>query len=118
MFEDSLKESSFGIDLFLLGNPNGQYFSLKSINLVSSYTLRRSALIFRFCRNKLERPKLRWKLYAIAVFILLMALVEHILSIVVNSAKYDWNSERNSTFQNFLQAYCTDSHAFILEIGK
>ncbi|XP_071644434.1 gustatory receptor for sugar taste 64a [Temnothorax longispinosus] len=66
--------------------------------------------------NKVERPKLRWKFYAITASILLMALVEHILSIVVNTTKYDWSgSSENSTFQNFLQIYCTSSHAFILE---
>ncbi|KAL6255770.1 hypothetical protein P5V15_013013 [Pogonomyrmex californicus] len=66
--------------------------------------------------NKMDRPKLRWKFYAIAASILLLALIEHILSIVVNTEKYDWSgSSKNSTFKNFLQVYCTFSHAFVLE---
>ncbi|EFN77949.1 Putative gustatory receptor 64f [Harpegnathos saltator] len=65
--------------------------------------------------NKATRPKLRWKLYAMSVTILLLAVIEHVLSIAVNSEKYDWSGTANSTFQNFLNVYCNSSHAFILE---
>ncbi|XP_020278417.1 gustatory receptor for sugar taste 64a-like [Pseudomyrmex gracilis] len=66
--------------------------------------------------NKTERPKLRWKINLIAIFILLLALVEHILSIAVNTVDYDWSGKsENSTFQNFLYIYCKHSHSFILE---
>ncbi|XP_011881611.1 PREDICTED: gustatory receptor for sugar taste 64e-like [Vollenhovia emeryi] len=66
--------------------------------------------------NKMERPKLRWKFYVITASILLMALAEHILSILVNTTKYDWSGRsENSTFQNFLQIYCMSSHAFIMK---
>ncbi|KAG5323920.1 GR05A protein, partial [Acromyrmex heyeri] len=67
--------------------------------------------------NKMERPKLRWKLYLIAASILFVALIEHILSILVHVKKYDWSGKSdNATFLNFLEIYCTSSHAFILEI--
>ncbi|XP_012055154.1 PREDICTED: gustatory receptor for sugar taste 64e-like [Atta cephalotes] len=66
--------------------------------------------------NKMERPKLRWKLYLIAISILFVALIEHILSILVHVKKYDWSGKSdNATFPNFLEIYCTSSHAFILE---
>ncbi|XP_011689867.1 PREDICTED: gustatory receptor for sugar taste 64f-like [Wasmannia auropunctata] len=67
--------------------------------------------------NKMKRPKLRWKLWAIAAFILLLAVFEHILSIAVHIRKYDWSGKTgNSTFSHFLQMYCASSHAFILHI--
>ncbi|XP_011062451.1 PREDICTED: gustatory receptor for sugar taste 64e-like [Acromyrmex echinatior] len=67
--------------------------------------------------NKMERPKLRWKLYLIAASILFVALIEHILSILVHVKKYDWSGKSdNATFLNFLEIYCMSSHAFILEI--
>ncbi|XP_072755740.1 gustatory receptor for sugar taste 64e isoform X2 [Anoplolepis gracilipes] len=66
--------------------------------------------------NKMERPKLRWRFYLITASILLLALVEHLLSIAVNSKNYDWSGKtENSTFQNFLQIYCMSSHAFIMD---
>ncbi|CAL1674849.1 unnamed protein product [Lasius platythorax] len=66
--------------------------------------------------NKLERPKLRWRFYLITSSILLLALVEHILSIAINTKNYDWSGKsKNSTFQHFLQTYCVSSHAFIME---
>ncbi|XP_032670845.1 gustatory receptor for sugar taste 64f-like [Odontomachus brunneus] len=68
--------------------------------------------------NKAERPKLRWKFYTISMSVLLLALIEHILSIAVNSKKYDWSGTSNSTFTNFLRVYCASSHAFILDIVK
>jgi len=63
----------------------------------------------------MDRPILRWKFYLVTTPILLLAIVEHILSIAVNSANYDWKGSENSTLQNFLQMYCKSSHAFILE---
>lgn len=76
-------------------------------------------MLLRVCSNKMERPKLRWRFYAISSCILLLAVVEHLFSIAVNSEKHDWRSDsENATFQNFLQIYCASSHAFILEIGK
>ncbi|KYQ46620.1 Putative gustatory receptor 64a [Trachymyrmex zeteki] len=69
--------------------------------------------------NKMKRPKLRWKLHLIAVSILFVALIEHILSILVHTKKYDWSGKSdNATFLNFLEIYCMSSHAFILEILK
>ncbi|XP_070156540.1 gustatory receptor for sugar taste 64a [Polyergus mexicanus] len=66
--------------------------------------------------NKIERPKLRWRFYLITASILLLALVEHILSIAINTKNYDWSGNtKNTTFQHFLQIYCMSSHAFILE---
>lgn len=73
----------------------------------------------RFYSNKLERPKLRWRFYLITASILLLALVEHILSIAINTKDYDWSGNtKNTTFQHFLQIYCMSSHAFILETCK
>ncbi|XP_014475081.1 PREDICTED: gustatory receptor for sugar taste 64a-like [Dinoponera quadriceps] len=65
--------------------------------------------------DKTERPKLRWKFYTLSATVLFLALIEHVLSIAVNSEKHDWNGTSNSTFQNFLKIYCANSHAFILE---
>ncbi|XP_012217564.2 gustatory receptor for sugar taste 64e-like isoform X2 [Linepithema humile] len=68
--------------------------------------------------NKIDRPILRWKLYLMTALILLLAIVEHILSIAVHSTNYDWKGSENSTLQNFLQIYCESSHAFIFETLK
>jgi len=75
--------------------------------------------IFCFYSNMAERPKLRWRLYAISGSILLLAVIEHILSIADNSKHYVWKSDsENATFQHFLHAYCVSSHAFILQTGE
>ncbi|XP_039303811.1 gustatory receptor for sugar taste 64e isoform X2 [Solenopsis invicta] len=69
--------------------------------------------------NKIERPKLRWKFNTISSSILFLALIEHIFSIIQNTLEYDWSGKsENSTFQNFLQVYCTSSHSFILQSLK
>ncbi|XP_011340003.1 gustatory receptor for sugar taste 64f isoform X2 [Ooceraea biroi] len=66
--------------------------------------------------NKMQRPKLRWRLYAISSTILFLAVIEHILSIAVNAEKHDYKKgSENATFQDFLQIYCENSHAFILD---
>ncbi|KAL0121255.1 hypothetical protein PUN28_008729 [Cardiocondyla obscurior] len=69
--------------------------------------------------NKNIRPKLRWKLYVISASILLTAVFEHLLSMMLNTTKYDWSGKSgNSTFKNFLYIYSASSHEFILNILK
>ncbi|XP_031833758.1 gustatory receptor for sugar taste 64f [Nomia melanderi] len=67
-------------------------------------------------RNSSERSYLRWKFLLISTVVLLLALIEHILSILKNAEGYDWCSPQNSSFRNFLEIYSLRSHAFIFDI--
>ncbi|XP_017793582.1 PREDICTED: gustatory receptor for sugar taste 64f-like [Habropoda laboriosa] len=65
--------------------------------------------------NSSETPRLRWKFFLISSVVMLLALIEHILSVFNNIEGYDWNGS-NSTFRNFLEIYSLRSHAFIFNI--
>lgn len=67
----------------------------------------------------MERPKLRCRLYTTIVSLLMLSLIEHTLSIVVDTIIYEWkvNSE-NATFSNFLKIYCEYSHPFVPKTGE
>ncbi|XP_034176740.1 gustatory receptor for sugar taste 64f [Osmia lignaria lignaria] len=64
--------------------------------------------------NSTEIPHLRWKFVLISSAIILLALIEHVLSVVNNVAEYEWGSS-NSTFRNFLELYSLRSHSFIFD---
>ncbi|XP_076164337.1 gustatory receptor for sugar taste 64f [Ptiloglossa arizonensis] len=59
---------------------------------------------------------LRRKFFFISSTILLMALIEHVLSILNNVEGYEWSGSQNSTFSQFLEIYCLRSHSFIFDI--
>lgn len=94
-------------------------FQLKSEQTVYQHKIDRLYITSPVYSNKVNRPKLRWKFYAIAASILILAAIEHILSIAENSEKHDWSGKmENSTFANFLKVYCASSHAFVLDTRK
>ncbi|CAK9807740.1 Gustatory receptor for sugar taste 64f [Anthophora plagiata] len=65
--------------------------------------------------NSSETPRLRWKFFLISSVVMLLAFIEHILSVFNNIEDYDWNGT-NSTFRNFLEIYSLRSHSFIFDI--
>ncbi|XP_076645879.1 gustatory receptor for sugar taste 64f [Halictus rubicundus] len=66
--------------------------------------------------NSTEKPRLRWKFFFISSVVLLLALVEHILSMLSNVENTEWCENRNSTFRDFLEIYCLKSNFFIFDI--
>ncbi|XP_054011018.1 gustatory receptor for sugar taste 64f-like [Hylaeus anthracinus] len=66
--------------------------------------------------NCTVHPRLRWKFLLISSTVLLLALIEHILSILNNAGSYEWDGSSNSTFRNFLEIYSLRSHAFVFKI--
>ncbi|XP_076665650.1 gustatory receptor for sugar taste 64f isoform X2 [Andrena cerasifolii] len=66
--------------------------------------------------NCADGPRLRWKLFLISAVVVLLALVEHVLSVINNMEGYEWSESTNSTFRNFLRVYSLNSHAFIFDI--
>ncbi|XP_068986737.1 gustatory receptor for sugar taste 64f-like isoform X1 [Bombus flavifrons] len=67
--------------------------------------------------NCIEPTRLRWKFFFLSSVILLLALVEHILSMFNNVDGYDWNAS-NSTFRSFLETYTLRSHSFIFDTSS
>ncbi|XP_076378783.1 gustatory receptor 5a for trehalose [Megalopta genalis] len=66
--------------------------------------------------NCAERVPLRWKFFFISSIVLLLALVEHILSVLNNIETTEWSERHNSTFRDFLEVYSLKSHSFIFDI--
>lgn len=73
-----------------------------------------SIYLFTIYSNCIEPTRLRWKFFFLSSVILLLALVEHILSMFNNVDGYDWNAS-NSTFRSFLETYTLRSHSFIFD---
>ncbi|KAG7202790.1 hypothetical protein KM043_009957 [Ampulex compressa] len=65
--------------------------------------------------NKPGRPRLRWKFILISALVLSLALAEHIMSIANGTEHYEWDPAKNASFYGFLQYYCENTHAFVLE---
>ncbi|XP_076235178.1 gustatory receptor for sugar taste 64a [Calliopsis andreniformis] len=65
--------------------------------------------------NSTQFPRLRWKFYIISSVVLLLALIEHILSVINNVDEYEWDNSTNSSFRNFLEVYSLKSHSFIFD---
>ncbi|RLZ02212.1 Gustatory receptor 2 [Cephus cinctus] len=64
--------------------------------------------------NRLGHPKLRWKFKIITGIVLLLALIEHLVSIVTNTIGFTYEKTENSTIEHFLHFYSATSHPFIL----
>ncbi|XP_014297971.1 gustatory receptor for sugar taste 64e [Microplitis demolitor] len=96
--------SLFGLGLFM-------WLSPRWISLQKQW--RSMELLLDRCKQ--SRPRLRWKFRVITIVIMTLALIEHVLSLIINfpnSKELPVNS--NNTWKDYLRIYSFKSHAFML----
>ncbi|KAF7989425.1 hypothetical protein HCN44_008099 [Aphidius gifuensis] len=67
--------------------------------------------------NNSTCPPLRRKFTIITFIVLFFAIIEHIMSLIVNCTQIDGqSSSSNMTFERYIEAYTVKSHGFIISI--
>ncbi|KAG8034622.1 hypothetical protein G9C98_007698 [Cotesia typhae] len=95
--------SLFGLGLFM-------WLSPRWISIQQQW----KSMELQLDRCKQSRPRLCWKFRVITITIMTLALIEHVLSILVNLPDNREPESSNNTWKDSLRIYSQKSHAFIL----